>query len=489
MDDQRRRTERLQLLNGLNDVELVVLNERWAGRTSFEIAGTLGINPNVARYHLANVYDKLGITYQPGGTALGRLMSFYELADDPAAPRIPHPDNLTSEELYSPEQPSGRALELVAEDDEALLAQRPGRDAMPYVEPREPRSPWPFIAAILAFALLVALALILIIGGRDGDDDELAPADATATQVTADLDASATALAEQALLSQQELDATATGLAVQATAEREAAAAAETEAANATASAQLPPTEIPTETPTEEPTPEPTPTEETPTAEPTAPGTATPTEPPPPTVTAGPGTPTPVLGEVIYEADWEAEPDEWELDENWQIVDGALVSSGEGRRELIAPMELIDFEALETADYAIEAVFSLVELEECDGVAGLLGRAELQELEEQEGDTFYTGYAGVACLDEWRILMIPDTGAEPEELESGELDPDDQPHTYRIEFEGQTVRFFMDGMFLGEADDDTYAEPGVVGFFLYDEVNVRVDAFRVLSLDEAPGAG
>lgn len=483
-EERRRRVERLELLNGLTDVELVVLDERWAGRTSFEIAGLLGINPNVARLHLANVYDKLGITYAPGGTSLARLMSFYDLSDDPAAPRIPHPDDLSSEELLSPGQPSGRALDLVAEDDEALLAQRPGREAVPLVPEPEPRSPWPYIAAILALALIVVLALLLIIGGRDGDDDELAPVDATATQVTADLAASATALAEQAILSQQELDATATGLAVQATQEREAAAAAETEAANATASAQLPPTEVPTETPTEEPTPEPTPTLETPTEEATAPAdTATPTEPPPPTVTAGPGTPAPLPGEVIYEADWEAAPDEWELDENWEIVDGALFSRGEGRRELIAPVAPDDLETLDSSGYALEAVIALVELDECDGVAGLLGRAARQELEEQEGDVFYSGYAGVACLEEWRILLLPDTGAEPEELAGGELDPDDQPHTYRIEFEGESLRFFMDGIFLGEVTDDTYAATEAVGLFLYGEVNARVDAFRVLSLD------
>lgn len=257
MDDQSHRAEQLELLNRLDDSELVVLNERWAGRTSSEIAGALGISQTAARYHLGNIYDKLEVTYVEGGTSLARIMDFYTVIDDPNAPTIPRPDSLYQDELASPSQPSGQSLELVQDDDDALIAQRPVRAAGATDEPPPTRPIWIWVALGVAGILILALLLILLLGDEDDGDDEEEARSETATAFTMELNTTATALAGLATLDRQDLDATATQLSVLATQTQEGADVAGTEAANATASAQ--PTITPT--PTEEPTATPEPTE------------------------------------------------------------------------------------------------------------------------------------------------------------------------------------------------------------------------------------
>ncbi len=467
MDEQIGRAEQLELLGRLNDAELVVINERWAGRTSSEIAGALRIDQTVARNHLGNTYDKLDITYVEGGTSLNRVMAFYAVMDDPAAPTIPHPNSLTSEELANAPQPSAQALVLVQEDDEALLAQRPDR----VVEDESPDRPWLIPVLIGAIAIVVVIILALVFFAGDDDDDDSEAQSSTATAVANSLDSTATALAGLATIDREDLDATATALSGQATQEREAGDMTATAASNATASAQPTATEEPTATPEPTETPEPTATEE-PTAEPTA--TVEPTE-PDATATESPSPPQPAPGELVYESNLQDNPDEWDLNDSWQIEGDALVSSGSGLRTLVAPVTDIA-----TANYAVEATLTFTELEECDGVSGLFGRGSDQS---DNGEDFIAGYVGAACLDGWSILAIPDDSPDANELANGDLTLNDQPHTYRLEIAGERIRLFIDGNFAGETTDNLYNDAGSVGLYLNDAINVRVTGFKVFTIE------
>ena len=82
----------------------------------------MSVPPETARALLANIYDKLGITWQQETTSLAALSLFCPYVSQVSAPQTPSPVEQPTQPL--PPEPSERALHLVQEDDEALMAQR-----------------------------------------------------------------------------------------------------------------------------------------------------------------------------------------------------------------------------------------------------------------------------------------------------------------------------------------------------------------------------
>src|SRR6185312_7288171 len=104
----------VQVLQRLHPAELDMLRYRCAGRTSDEIAALMSIPDATARHLLADIYDKLGLTWQQETTSLAALNRFCPYVaqvapEGAAATPFPVPQPL-------PPQPSLRAFQLVTED-------------------------------------------------------------------------------------------------------------------------------------------------------------------------------------------------------------------------------------------------------------------------------------------------------------------------------------------------------------------------------------
>ncbi|HYI16439.1 MAG TPA: LuxR C-terminal-related transcriptional regulator [Thermomicrobiales bacterium] len=418
--------ERLAHLHRLTPAEVEVLRRRCGGMTSQEIASALGTTEQVARYLLGNIYDKLGVTYEEGGgTSLSRLTEYCPLLADPSIAQIAAPASLATEP--PPLEPSGRALLLVAQDDQSLLAQR---STVPEAEESDNNRRLLYIVGGV-LALVLIGGLIFLFASDDEDDDD------------------------------------ATGLAVTQTASagRTATTAAGGDAPDPTAT--LEPVSAPEPTPTPEPpppAPEPTPTPEpTATSEPEAP-TA------PPTETA---VPLPQQGDVVYEADWATGPGDWVLPAGWTAQPGMILGDGSTAGSILAPYQP------DQPRYAVEADLAIDATDDCDALAGVIGHAAVDE---DDASRLTAGYIGAICANEWLILAVRDLSDSHDELASGDAEPGVDQHTYRLEVDGDRVRFFIDGVFAGEATDDRWADPGLAGLFLDGDIRVTVSGFRVYAL-------
>jgi len=146
-------------------------------------------------------------------------------------------------------------------------------------------------------------------------------------------------------------------------------------------------------------------------------------------------------------------------------INGKLLS-----RSILAPYQS------DQPGYAVEATLTIDGANECDALAGVIARAA------SEDDALTAGYAGGVCADEWNILAIRDLSDVPDELASGEIEPITGQHTYRLEIDGERIRFFIDNIFAGEAEDDRWTDPGSAGLLLDGNVRVTVTGFRVFSL-------
>lgn len=256
-------------------------------------------------------------------------------------------------------------------------------------------------------------------------------------------------------------------------------AAGETPAAvvpTATAEAQPTATVEPTASIAPSATAEPTATTEPPTASPEPP-TATP-EPTATSVepTAQP-TPQPAAGTLVYEADWSAGADDWQLPEGWLIENGALVAVGsETPSAAVAPFTPAN------ANYAIEVELAIQAAPgTCDAFVGIVGRAMLELSGEQP---IPTGILTGLCHEQW-LLGVQAAGSDaPQALAQGAFTPADAAHLYRMELAGNRVRLFIDGAFVGEANFDQLTEPGAAGLYLDSGYSVTVSAFRIFEIEE-----
>jgi hypothetical protein len=349
-------------------------------------------------------------------------MEYCPLLADPSVVQIPVPQSLATEPL--PIEPSGRSLLLVAQDDQALLAQRP---VTPEAEPADDNRRLLYIVGgILALVIIGGLIFLLV----SDDDDEATGAAATRT--------------------------------------------ATAEPTPTTVPGGVAPEPTPTLAPTLAPEPTPTPEPPPPTPEP-------PTATPEPTATTEPTTasvpptavPLPAQGDVVYEADWSAGPSDWVLSDGWTAQPGMILGDGSTAGSLLSPYQP------DQPRYAVEADLALDGADDCDALAGVIGHAAVAE---DEATKLTKGYIGAVCANEWLILAVRDVSDIHDELATGDTEPGADKHTYRLEVDGDRVRLFIDGVFAGEAVDNRWAEAGMAGLFLDGDVRVTVSGFRVYAL-------
>jgi hypothetical protein len=233
----------------------------------------------------------------------------------------------------------------------------------------------------------------------------------------------------------------------------------------------IPPAPSPAVTSTPAGTAEPT---QAPSPRPTEPPTVAPTD-PPPTETPEPPTPTAEPGTVLYEADWSNGMNGWAGANDWKTVSGMMVTDGTGPWQgtgIRAP-----FEPGEIADYAVEAEIQFVRIgggADCDPFFGLFGRAE-----DFPEAGYMAGYILPTSCNNPGLGVYERNNRQP--LESGPLSPDTEWHTYRVEFQGNVVRLYVDGGLHVEVTDNKYLTGGQVGLWNRSvEMNVR--SFKVIKL-------
>lgn len=297
---------------------------------------------------------------------------------------------------------------------------------------------------VLAFAVIVGLVALILLT-RDDDDD----ANATAT------------------IGQATEVATATPEPAATPSEPTSTVAPEEPSATPEPPTATPEPTVTPEPPTATPEPEPTPTEESqPTATPEPEPTAT-------VIPSEPATPVPTEGELVYEADWSGGENDWLLAEGWAALDGTLIADGNVAAPLLSPFQP------ESADYAVEAELSLLDVDQCATVAGVFARVTEQS---NVNETFPAGYIGNVCATDWLIEAVNENNDNRDTLARGEFTLDDQPHVYRLEVEGDQIRMFVDGEFVGEATDQRWTNAGGAGIYLDGALQVTVSAFRVYAL-------
>lgn len=449
---------RADLLRRLSPIELEALRLRCTGATTAQVAAHMGMTEADAAAHLGNVLDKLNVTYGRAGTSLTRLLTFCPLVS-----YVPVADG--GDVGVPLVQPSQRAAALTAADDAALLAER-GEGPPPEPPSGGGYEGWLIGAGLVALLIIVLIALLAIFDNEDEHDNA---GDATAT----------VGIATEALATPTpQDDVTPEAPTASSVPQEPTATTAPTEAPTATpepepTATDVPPTETPEPEPTDTPEPEPTntPTKEptaTPTKEPTKEPTETPE--PEPTATDIPGAPTPVPGALAYEANWSAGDDGWDLTEGWEIRNQHL-SAGAGAQPLVGPFTPV------AADYAVEIELKATEVTTCDDLIGPFARVG----DPAEASDPLTGYAGVVCNDEWRILAVTNDGVQT--LASGDHNLNEQAHTYRLEVQGEHLRLFADNKFVGEAQDNRWTEPGRAGVFISGDLDAEISAFRIFALE------
>lgn len=184
--------------------------------------------------------------------------------------------------------------------------------------------------------------------------------------------------------------------------------------------------------------------------------------------TPGPTT-RPTNGSTLYSADWSSGLNGWAADSSWKTLRGSLLTDGSGSLSTVfAP-----YDTRGLADYAVEARIRVISL----GKFGIVLRHSANE----------AGYIGVVSAPgSWQNngsawLGI---GSDPaaDGVGSGKtFDPGSGWHTYRIEADGNTLRFLIDGAPYAAATDNRTLSGDIAGLSC-DHSQLEVSGFSVLRL-------
>lgn len=296
MDDQDARAEKLRLLSPR---EQEVFHLRCQGLALSEIADELVIEERTVKFHIANIYTKLGMRGLSPTARQRESWQYCQLLGS-----LPEPATLVpSGSQPEPSQPPGWAL-VAVEEDESLRISEPRT-----VQVRSRPIPVPPLPPPRRFNSVVLVALIAVVGGLVG-------AAAMAGLILLLLRPSSSVLL---------VAPTALPAALASTPLPVAALSPVVTAASTTVTTSRAPTPSMVVR---------TPTSPVSTLQPTP----------------SPG-PPPEPGTLLYVADWRNGLADWTGTQDWKTVDGMLVNDSTGRDHSIV---LAPYQA-STVDYALEA--------------------------------------------------------------------------------------------------------------------------------------
>lgn len=200
-------------------------------------------------------------------------------------------------------------------------------------------------------------------------------------------------------------------------------------------------------------------------------------------------------GAVLFEADWSGGLGAWSNGphpdrlppSDWDAFDGMLVNDGTNDPGDSVPWLAAPFQAGEDADYAVEAEIQLVRTADTRTTGfGLVVRTSGR-------GGYWIRYSPnlkcALCRSGSKVFVAagPDLGSAlyrdgyDNYFVSDEFQPDDQWHTYRVEVDGNVIRFFFDDKLLLETIDNQYRAGGGVGLWASNS-QITVRSFKVIRL-------
>lgn len=174
---------------------------------------------------------------------------------------------------------------------------------------------------------------------------------------------------------------------------------------------------------------------------------------------------TPASGPALYAADWSPGLNGWAGDSSWKTLRGELLSDGTAWDSTIfAP-----YDTRTVADYAVEARIQVVKAD----MFGLV-------LRHSAGDD---GYIGIVDADGKTWISAGNTSYSNDgKLADGyQVDVGTGSHTFRMEADGNVIRFLVDGAQVATATDNRYITGGLGGINSR-RSQLEVSGFRVLRL-------
>jgi hypothetical protein len=191
-------------------------------------------------------------------------------------------------------------------------------------------------------------------------------------------------------------------------------------------------------------------------------------------------------GNVLYRADWSKGLDGWSGVGGWKTLRSQLLNDGSNEYANVwtkAPYQLGD-----TADYAVEADIQVVSVADpqFDGFGIVVrnsgGASASASASSQAGYKAgidgQTGYVG-GPLEAARITRPGPYGPKP--IAKAKFDPGKEWHLYRVEADGNTIRFLIDGAVIAKGVDNTYLSGGQVGLWSKG-VQLNVRSFKITKL-------
>jgi hypothetical protein len=190
----------------------------------------------------------------------------------------------------------------------------------------------------------------------------------------------------------------------------------------------------------------------------------------------GPGSPTdpadvagspttPAGGRQLYSADWSSGPNGWAAGTSWRTLRGALISDGSGSASTVfAP-----YDTRTIPDYAVEARIRLIRSDDF-GIVLRHSASDAGYVAGLSGDGAWLG-SGSDAYNAYYKKISPVKA----------FDPGSDWHTYRVEADGNTLRFLIDGAEYATATDNRYISGGIAGLSSH-ESQIEVSSFTVSRL-------
>lgn len=178
----------------------------------------------------------------------------------------------------------------------------------------------------------------------------------------------------------------------------------------------------------------------------------------------GGGTPAaPAGGRPLYSADWSSGPNGWAADSSWKTLRGALLTDGTGWASTVfAP-----YDTRTIPDYAVEARIRVIS----PGLFGIVLRHSASD----------AGYVGVVSDSEAWLGAGRDAYYAAGIGDRKAFDAGSDWHTYRVEADGNTLRFLIDGAQYATATDNRYIAGGIAGLSSQHS-QIEVSSFTVSRL-------
>jgi hypothetical protein len=181
---------------------------------------------------------------------------------------------------------------------------------------------------------------------------------------------------------------------------------------------------------------------------------------------------------VLYSADKSGGLDKWVGSLDWGHLDGMLTNDGSNTSNSWIPAP---YQVQGTNDYTVEVKLQVVKSRPCDGGACYgFGIGVRNSSKGGYSSAVFSGCCG-CCPTNAQILAFTQSSGSTDSLVQQAFDPGTDWHTYRVEVQGNTIRFLVDGRPLLTTQDNRFLTGSTVGLSSIGW-QLTVSSFKVIAL-------